>query len=560
MTGLLDLLDDIGHVPPGEVPWPPAEGPVSWFASLLSEQRLFLGERGGMRVPGAVVAGDLVSLRGATADRILVLSVNEEQVPAQLEEDPLLPDEERAELNRLLRRPDLPDPLSLRRRNASEEKLLFSLPAASSRTEIAFSTLRSDASGALRKPSRYLLLLLSRFAGPGVFSEDWAERSGASLRVLPRPPLSALTEPLPLSRRERALSAWQKVLPAPEEAEGIPWHRIVPALVSLAGRREGIGLFPASWRGSPPPASFSASALDELAACPYRFFLRRMAGVSPVEDPEEAVSLTPAEEGWILHDILRRLGEEAARTGAWPDPAEAARKAVARFARENPTGLPGLYRIRCREIESAAAALVARERDRAGDSGSAFVEAVEQPFSLPGSEELPPLHGRVDRIDRGPAGEVVVIDYKYRDGARESLPLERIRAGLSHQVPVYLEFARTRSAAARVNLLFLRRGVRGLSLDASRWQEIRGDWTEALRGWLSLPREGFFPPLPHHRFTFAGKAPPRYCDACPYRDHCRVSPAFEGTGREAEALDAFLDRALPFGKVAAFRPGRKTVR
>ncbi|GAB4373654.1 MAG: hypothetical protein Kow00128_23340 [Deltaproteobacteria bacterium] len=557
VADLLDLLDDIGRIPPGEVPWPPPEGALPWFAGLLSERRLFLGERGGMRVPGAVVAGDLESLRGATADRILFLSVNEENVPAQLEEDPLLPDEEREELNRLLRRPDLPDPLPLRRKNASEEKLLFSLPAASCREEIAFSVLRSDAAGNARRPSRYLLLLLSRFAGPGVFAGEWEREAGLPLRRLPRPPLSALSDPPPQSRRERALAGWLAGSVAAEGEEEIPWHRIVPAIAALSRRREGIGLFPASGTRLPVPAAFSASSLDDLAACPYRFFLRRMAGIQPVEDPEESVALTPAEEGRILHDILRRLGEEAARDGAWPDPAEAVRRAVSRFARENPTGLPGLYRIRCREIEAAAAALVARERERSGDPGAAVVRAVEEPFSLPGTEELPPLRGRVDRIDRDPSGAVEVIDYKYRDGAKERLPLERIRAGLSHQIPVYLEYARSRSKAARVTLLFLRKGVHAVSLESSRWADLRREWVEALRAWLSLPAAGFFPPLPHHRFTFAGKTAPRYCDSCPYRDLCRVSPAFSGTGRETDGLAERLDGDPRFRRVAARRPRKE---
>lgn len=552
---LLDLLDDIERIPAREVPWPPPEGPLPWFSTLLSQQRLFLGERGGMRAPGAVVAGDLVSLRGVTADRILFLSVNEESVPAQLEEDPLLPDEDREELNRILRRPDLPDPLSLRRRNASEEKLLFSLPVASSREEIAFGVQRADAEGASRKPSRYLLLLLSRFAGPGVFSEKWEERSGAPRFVLPRPPLSALAGPTPVSRREEALARWGKGLTPEEEPEEIPWHRIVPALSALDGRQRGIGLFPGPWRRIPPPASFSASALDELAACPYRFFLHRMAGISPVEDPEETVSLTPAEEGGILHDILRRMGEEAAKAGRWPDPGPAARRAIAQFARENPTGLPALYRIRCREIETAAASFVAWERERAGSSASGAVESVERSFAIPGTGDLPPFRGRIDRIDRGPAGEVEVIDYKYRDGAKEKLPLERIRAGLSHQVPVYLEFARTRSAAARATLLFLKRGIHAVTLGASEWSEHREEWIEALRTWRALLEEGVFPPLPHHRFTFGGKAPPRYCDSCRYRDHCRVSPAFEGARRETEALVVLLSHAAPFRRIARFRPG-----
>ncbi|HBO68641.1 MAG TPA: hypothetical protein DD658_00140 [Deltaproteobacteria bacterium] len=553
---LLELLGDIGRIPPGEVPWPPPEGALPWFFTLLSEQRLFLGERGGMRVPGAVVAGDLLSLRGVTADRILFLSVNEELVPAQLEEDPLLPDEDREELNRLLRRPDLPDALSLRRRNAAEEKLLFSLPSASAREEIAHGVLRADASGNARRPSRYLLLLLSRFAGPGVFSEGWAKRSGAPLLELPRSPLAALEGPAPLSGKEKALARWRSGLAPEGDPEGIPWRRIAPALAALAGRERGLALFPDAWRRIPPPDAFSASALDELAACPYRFFLHRMAGIVPVEDPEEIFSLTPAEEGRILHDVLRSLGEEAGRGGGWPDPGPASAKAFSRFARGNPTGLPGLYRIRCREIEADVGSFVSWERGRADSSGGTRVEAVERRFVTPGGEGLPPFRGRVDRIDRGPRGEAAIVDYKYRDGKNEKIPLERIRCGLSHQIPVYLEFARTLSPDVRATLLFLKREVREVTLDGPGWEKVREEWAGTLRAWTELLSEGYFPPLPHHRFSFAGKAPPRYCDSCPYRDPCRVSPAFTGTRREAEALAGRLATDPAFRRVARFRPPR----
>ena len=196
-------------------------------------------------LPGAVVFGeDVFAMRGVTADRALVLSVNEDAVPAQLEEDPLLPDDDREELNRELRRSDLPDALSLRRRNAAEEKLLFALPAASVRKQIAFSVLRADAAGATKRPSRYLLHLLSRFAGPSVFSEEWESASGAVAERLPRSPFAALDGEGPRSPRERTLSAWRSG--ERSGAAAVPWGRIRRTLSAWGARAGGEVRLPGS--------------------------------------------------------------------------------------------------------------------------------------------------------------------------------------------------------------------------------------------------------------------------------------------------------------------------
>ena len=558
VSALLALLDDIERIPERVVPWPPAEGSLPWFRTLLSGQRLFLGERGAMRTPGAVIAGDLFSLRGVTADRILFLSVNEDLVPAQIEEDPLLPDEDRAELNRLSRQPGMPDALSLRRGNAAEEKLLFSLPAASSREEVAYSVLRADADGTARRPSRYLLLLISQFAGPGVFSEDWAAGSGITVLSLPRSPFTALSGPGPLSLRETELRDWREGLRPSGRAEGVPWHRIAGTLSAWADRGAGNALFPGPWPGIPVPRVASASALEELSKCPYRYFLRYMVKLLPAEEPEEGLSLNPQEMGTILHDVLRRIGRDVAEGKGWGDPTVSSRRAFERFARENPTGLPGLFRLQCRGIETDVADFVEWERKRQESPDATRVEDVERAFETVGEKGLPPFRGRVDRVDRGPSGEAEIIDYKYRDGKNEKAPIDGIRNGLSHQIPVYLVFARTLSPSVRASLFFLKGGVRTVTVTGSQWEEIRGEWAAALAGWLGLVSSGYFPPLPHHRFTFAGKYPPRYCDACPFKDHCRVSPSFEGAKEETEALVRRVITEPVLRKIAGFRPGRES--
>jgi len=501
-----------------------------------------------------VVFGDALAMRGVTADRALVLSVNEGAVPEQLEEDPLLPDEDREELNRILRRSDLPDALSLRRRNATEEKLLFSLPAASVRKGIAFSVPRAEAAGVAMRPSRYLLHLLSRFAGPSVFSEDWEAASGAVAERLPRSPFAALGGEGPRSPREEALAAWRGGSRT-EGAAGVPWRRVLRTLSAWSERTSGTSLFPGPGVAAELSASHSASALEELARCPYRYYLRRVLALDPAEEPEETLALTPPEMGEIAHDILRRLGRGAAEGRGWGDVGAATRQAVARFSRENPTGLPGLFRIQCRAVERDVERLVSWERDREKEGAGWQVSRVEASFTVPANPPLPGFRGRVDRLDRGPAGEARVVDYKYRDPKRGDAPADWMRHGLSHQVPVYLAYARTLApppSPVSAVLYFLRNGFE--VLPAPPWEEVRDAWGSALSDWLGLPAAGAFPPLPHHRFTFAGQAPPRYCDACPFKDHCRVSPAFDGSETDPGAVAAALSREPALRAVAAHRP------
>ncbi len=560
LSALLSILADVERIPEREAPWPGTQAALAWFSEFLAGQRLFVGERGGLRIPGAVVAGDVHALRGVTADRAIFLSVNEDAVPAQVDEDPLLPDDDRAFLNRLTRQAGLPDALSLLRRNAAEEKLLFSLPAASARAGLAFSVLRADAEGAAKRPSRYLLHLLSRFAGPQVYSENWTGASGALVLVLPRSPDAMLSAPGPLSAREKALAGWRAGIPPGDDGIGVPWRRIAGTLSVFRDRDEGIALYPGLRGGAGERSGpWSATELDELARCPYRFLLRYRLGLSPAEEPEEEVALTPAETGTVLHDILRSLGKGAADGKGWGDAVPAASRAFARFARENPTGLPGLFRIQCDGIVRDAAAFVAWERARSSAPGAYRVEAVEQRFSVPAGRTLPAFLGRVDRIDRGADGEAEIIDYKYRDGKRERAPLDWIAHGLANQIPVYLAFAQTLVPPppdVRASLLFLKNDVKSVTVTGDQWKAVREEWAAALSDWLAVAASGRFPPLPHHRFTYAGGAPPRYCDACPFKDHCRASPAFEGLRREEEALLRRVSTDAALSAVGAHRPPR----
>ncbi len=65
----------------------------------------------------------------------------------------------------------------------------------------------------------------------------------------------------------------------------------------------------------------SASRLESLARCPYRYFLRYVLRADPPEEVLEAPSrwLSPLEFGLFLHDVFREFMETAAARGERPD-------------------------------------------------------------------------------------------------------------------------------------------------------------------------------------------------------------------------------------------------
>ncbi len=182
-------------------------------------------------------------------------------------------------------------------------------------------------------------------------------------------------------------------------------------------------------------AGISATALEDLAACPFRFFLRRGLKVVPLEEAEADpyVWLDPMTRGSLLHEVyarflralrdrserpdpqrhrdeIRRLGDEAiaAYRGQIPPPSELV------FQRDREEIL--------RDLE-VFLRLTAEARDREPVAfevsfGLGAAEAAE-PLSQadpvlvdPGDGLRFPLRGRIDRIDRMAPHRYAVVDYK----------------------------------------------------------------------------------------------------------------------------------------------------
>ncbi len=224
-------------------------------------------------------------------------------------------------------------------------------------------------------------------------------------------------------------AAWQHALRAPQV--DVLWRRgddggepLQPsALVQLLRLQGGSGLAadPRALREVPPApvprplpaapqlgvARLSASAYNDLRHCPYRFFALRQLGLKEVDELE--LEIDKRDFGLWLHAVLQRFHEQRQSGGA--DDAANQRALIDAAAAQ----VTQTMRLADDEFLPFQAAWP-RVRDGYLDwlatheaQGLRFVEGErwqEQPLGAL------TLVGRLDRVDRGPDGTAMVIDYK----------------------------------------------------------------------------------------------------------------------------------------------------
>lgn len=156
------------------------------------------------------------------------------------------------------------------------------------------------------------------------------------------------------------------------------------------------------------PVAVSASAIEALRHCPYRFFARSVLRLGEVD--ELAQDPGKRDYGTLLHDALRRFHDERGEgrtTEADHAQLLAAAEAVAAASGlDGPAMLPfraGMPAFARRYLAWLATHESAGWRYLGGE-----VDKRCQPAALGGLE----LRGRIDRIDRQGSGALQLIDYK----------------------------------------------------------------------------------------------------------------------------------------------------
>ena len=522
-------------------------GPIS-----LREVQLVLGQRLAELVVrpsssryGTLLVAPIDEARGRSFDLVFVPGLAERMFPQKLAEDPLLLDAERALLELVLENRD--DRLA-------DERLALRLAIGAANDRLVLSYPRLDLEqGRPRVPSFYGLEVLEAAEGtlPG-FDElgRRANVTGAARVGWPAPsdPRDAIDEAehdlalldelvRPHPGRTAPMGAANYLLHAnPHLARALrsrsrrwdvrSWKPADGFIVSTPEARTALAAH------APSARSFSPTALEQFAACPYKFVLRTIVRLEARATPAPIETLGPLERGSLVHEVqFELLGE---LRGAGLLPLTGAKLADARdrldttldrvAARYYDELFPAIERVWSDGISSIRADL--REWLRRMVDDPLWVPArFELAFGLatqvgrdPASSDDPvttpiglTLRGSIDLVEQGPNGLVRATDYK--TGKAKVAPGSVISGGTSLQPILY---------ALVLEALLPAANVAGGRLY---YCTTRGDFQDMMVPLDDAAREagralastlghhferGFFPAAPNHK----------ECTYCDYRRVC----------------------------------------
>jgi ATP-dependent helicase/nuclease subunit B len=306
-------------------------------------------------------------------------------------------------------------------------------------------------------------------------------------------------------------------------------------------------------------SGISATALEELATCPHRFFLRRGLGIAPLDEAEadRYAWLDPMARGSLLHDVYARFLRALRDRGERPDPARhrdevrgLAEEALAAYRAEIP---PPSGLVFAREREEILRDLEvflhlsAAEKDRDPVAfevsfGLGAAEAAE-PLSQadpvvvdPGDGPRFPLRGRIDRIDRLAPHTYAVVDYKTGWLWGDDRLNATLAGGKQLQHALYALAAgallRKQDRDARIaRAEYVFPTVRGRGEPVARPPDGGPDFQAVLRLLFRLLEEGVFPHA----------ADEKECGRCDFRGACGHEPWRRAEAKKADPANAALE-------------------
>lgn len=540
----------------------PLGGDLSWeeWVALL---RLVLDETGipieEERHQGVQVL-DAMTARGRTVRALFMLGMNEKLFPRYVREDPFLRDRQRVVLESTLGY-KIDEKLA----GHEEELLLFELLSRSATNRLYLSYQRADEAGRVMAPSGFISLALrdSRFIGK---QEEQVPRR-LTQRISEQPSIQGLlpAEELALSCLLQSHDA-QPVL----EAMGRDWPLVEQGLATLniieraspeLGPFDGMVGVEGAAAVTAKARSFSPTALERYATCPFQYFAEKVLRLEPVRrlQPDH---LPPLTIGTLVHESLR-VSYERLLLGHWPDELaseasvqflvqEAVADTFASHAATQGTGHALLW-ILAREqvIELVTAAISSDQVEylATGFRPVAFEASAKGTVLLKSDASLSlKIHGTLDRVDyRAEPPALRIVDYKFKQGSEMSpvdrnLALSAVR-GLRLQPPLYASMALpSLPAATDVQLLFLapewKQQISRSTFDAGLWT---GDTGDMIRQTLSTLIHG----ITQREFFIL---PDGYCDYCEFSGACRRNDTI-AWGRSYRSPQARVLRLLRKQKI-----------
>lgn len=555
LTAVLDAIKPLGQLAGLE----PDDDPSAFFRAVSAAVGAATVRVG--RFHEDVFVGDLTNMRGLSFRVVRLLGLSERAFPAPVQRDPVLDDHERRAINAVG-----PGRVAVRGEEAGSEELLFTLVLHAARERLVLSYPTTDSEGRPRLPSYFLLRVAEALTGHQLGPEQLHDalpgyRRVSAARLGPENPADAIT-PLEfdVAEVERAIAAAARTGDRVSARLGY-LDRLSPgfarARAALAARMDGHlfgphdGVFGESAaraqlaeRFGLTGHSLSATAVEQYAVCPQRYFLQRILHLKLAEEPEETRRLSPVERGTLVHAILERFYRALIDEGLLPlrrESTEAYRERLHRVAHglfeewhgRGVTGAALVWEMDQRALLEDLDEWLLREVEDAEQSGFAPIE-LEVRFGSNGRSDSAPLaparfeladgrviafQGVIDRIDVTADGQRFrVIDYKSGRVGGVVKP-NLLQGGKALQLPVYLRAAAGveqlgADAMGEAEYYFVTRraGFRRVSFASTALTQRGGDIEAILRAAATGVAEGQF-------FAYPGPKS-RNCEYCDFTSVC----------------------------------------
>ena len=540
--------------------------------AVLSQRLSEVTEPPEGRRQGHVLIAPVDAARGLSFGAVFIPGLAERVFPQKIREDPLMPDTTRVKVS---------PALETSRARIASERLALQLAVGAARNRAILSYPRVDAEHARpRVPSFYALEAARAVQGtlPGFEALQRQAESSSRIRLAwpaPDEPSRAIDD------TEFDLAMLDRILRSRESVKGHGRYLVTTnahlgrALRSRYARwqqstwtpHDGLVKPGALGRAAlephqPTKRPFSPTALEQYAACPYRFFLSALVRLQPLEIPGEMEELGPMEKGSMAHQVHYELLSALRKDGIEVTPATLdlvlvrLRETIAHVSREVFDQFkPAIERVWEDGVQTLEADL--REWVRRVSQDTEWKPAhFELSFGLPGRdvEQQDPastptavtlteglqVRGSIDLVEKSASGALRATDYK--TGRARGEPGNVIGGG-RHLQPVLYALVLEKifpGATVKGGRLFYTTQIGGYlsvptDLDAAS-REAFGLVARTIRGALET---GFFPAAPDE-----GEC--RYCDyaaVCGPDEERRILRTRKGLRQELKDLRTL--RSMP---------------
>jgi ATP-dependent helicase/nuclease subunit B len=491
---------------------------------------------------------------------VVVPGMVEKEFPLRRRQDPILLDRERAALNRLAGDDPL-RALPLRAVGIEEERLLFRLALRSASDFALLSYPRLDpATARPRIPSIFVLSTVGQL--------DHERRNYETLESSPHVKRISLSRRFPPDRADaltrdefdgcsilaalaardstevaylvRGNAALARGLEMEETRWTSPFFTRFDGMIetqdALAAARELSSFGP---DGPQAGTTVSATALEEYAACPFRFFMHHVLGIEPIDEPDEALELSPLDRGTLYHAVLETFGRRMRERGRLPFRTEAVEDLFAvldETLARGPwaaTAFAGAESLTRQDLVwNLIPWLVAEAED---DTGlvPAYFEArfggkrrgredadlvLEGGVAFDAGTVHVGFGGRIDRIDVSVDGRRArVIDYKTGGVGRRNAVFDR---GRRLQLPIYVIAARELLRGRHPGIAVASAEYRYIAAPGTAPISFEGDELDEHRGELALAVSLIVSGIATGKF-FAYPTDKKACANCDYADACQ---------------------------------------